>query len=77
TSNSKVATVSNGVVKAVAAGNATITVTTEDGSHTATCELTVTEKPSSGGDNTLLYVGIAAAIILVILAAFLLMRRRS
>jgi len=77
TSNSKVATVSNGVVKAVAAGNATITVTTEDGSHTATCELTVTEKSPSGGDNTLLYVGIAAAIILVILAAFLLMRRRS
>ena len=77
TSNSKVATVSNGVVKAVAAGNATITVTTEDGSHTATCEVTVTEKSPSGGDNTLLYVGIAAAIILVILAAFLLMRRRS
>lgn len=36
-----VATVEEGVVTAVAAGNATITVTTEDGSKTATCSVTV------------------------------------
>lgn len=36
----------NGVVKGVATGKATITVTTEDGSKTATCEVTVT---SNGG----------------------------
>lgn len=40
-SNTDVATVSNGVVTAVAAGSATITVTTEDGSKTATCAVTV------------------------------------
>lgn len=41
-SNTSVATVSNGVVTAVAEGNATITVTTEDGGYTATCAVTVT-----------------------------------
>ena len=40
--NTAVATVENGTVTAVSAGNATITVTTEDGNHTATCEVTVT-----------------------------------
>lgn len=40
-SNTSVATVSNGVVTAVAAGSATITVTTTDGSFTATCAVTV------------------------------------
>lgn len=40
-SNTSVATVSNGVVSAKATGNATITVTTTDGSHTATCIVTV------------------------------------
>ena len=39
--NTSVATVSNGVVTAVAAGSATITVTTTDGSKTATCAVTV------------------------------------
>ncbi len=78
TSNSKIVTVSNGVVKAVAEGTATITVTTEDGNYTDTCQVTVTaaDQPS-GGDNTLLYVGIAAAIIIIILVAALLMRNRS
>lgn len=44
TSNSKVATVTPkaGKVTAVSAGTATITVTTEDSSKTATCEVTVT-----------------------------------
>ena len=43
-SNTSVATVDNGKVAAVKAGTATITVTTEDGSKTATCEVTVTAK---------------------------------
>ena len=40
--NTEVATVEDGTVTAVSGGKATITVTTEDGSHTATCEVTVT-----------------------------------
>ena len=45
-SNEAVATVdTNGTVSAVAAGTATITVTTEDGSKTASCEVTVVEAP--------------------------------
>ena len=58
-SNTKVATVSNGVVKAVKAGNARITCTAQDGSGiSASCSVTVTAKPkptkpsasTSGGD---------------------------
>lgn len=42
TSDAEVAIVSaDGLVKAIAAGNATITATTEDGNLTATCDLTV------------------------------------
>ena len=41
-SNTSVATVSNGTITPVATGNTTITVTTTDGSHTATCTVTVT-----------------------------------
>lgn len=40
-SNTSVATVSNGLVTAVSAGTATITVTTTDGGYTATCLVTV------------------------------------
>ena len=40
--NKTVATVENGTVTAVSGGNATITVTTEDGNHTASCEVFVT-----------------------------------
>ena len=40
-SNTDVATVSNGTITAVAVGTATITVTTTDGSKTATCAVTV------------------------------------
>ncbi|MCL2214691.1 MAG: Ig domain-containing protein, partial [Treponema sp.] len=40
-SNNSVATVDDGTVTAVAAGTATITVTTEDGSKTASCAVTV------------------------------------
>lgn len=58
-SNTKVATVSNGVVKAVKAGSAKITCTAQDGSGiSASCSVTVTAKPKptkpsasiSGGD---------------------------
>ena len=42
TSNANVATVTNGIVTFVGAGNATITVTTQDGAKTATCNVTVT-----------------------------------
>jgi formylglycine-generating enzyme required for sulfatase activity len=41
--NESVATVSGGVVNAVSAGTAVITVTTEDGGYTATCTVTVTD----------------------------------
>lgn len=40
-SDTSVVTVENGVVTAVGKGTATITVTTEDGGYTATCEVTV------------------------------------
>ncbi len=40
-SNPSIATVENGVVTAIESGTATITVTTEDGGHTATCSVTV------------------------------------
>lgn len=58
-SNTKVATVSNGVVKAIKAGSAKITCTAQDGSGiSASCSVTVTAKPkptkpsgsTSGGD---------------------------
>jgi uncharacterized protein YjdB len=47
TSNSSIATVSSsGLVTGVAAGSATITVTTQDGGYTATCSITVNDAPS-------------------------------
>ena len=45
-SDETVATVANGKVTAIKAGTATITVTTEDGGKTATCEVTVVAKPT-------------------------------
>ena len=45
-SNTTVATVSNGVVSGLTPGTATITVTTVDGGYTATCLVTVTAEPS-------------------------------
>lgn len=45
TSNPDVVSVQNGVVTANSAGTATITVTTEDGNKTATCQVTVEERP--------------------------------
>ncbi|NGM84718.1 hypothetical protein G5B47_20150 [Paenibacillus sp. 7124] len=49
TSDSTVATVAKGVVTAVGAGTATITVTTEDGSFKDTCQVTVNAAATSGG----------------------------
>ena len=47
-SNAGVAAVSsNGAVTGMAAGKATITATTADGNHSATCEVTVTVAPSN------------------------------
>lgn len=47
-SDANAATVSNGLITAVAVGSATITVTTTDGGFTATCNITVTESSSTG-----------------------------
>lgn len=47
-SDTSVATVANGVVQAVSAGTATVTVTTEDGGYTATCQVTVNAPVASG-----------------------------
>lgn len=49
--NANVATVQNGTVTAVGAGETTITVQTQDGNYTATCKVTVTQR-SSGSSNT-------------------------
>ncbi len=43
-SNDTIVSVQNGVIKALAEGEATITVTTEDGKHRATCTVTVKRK---------------------------------
>ena len=50
TSNSFIATVSDtGLVTAVSVGTVTITVTTEDGGKTASCNIVIIKKGSSGG----------------------------
>ncbi len=58
TSNSSVATVNDGAVSAIGAGNATITATTQDGGYTATCAVTVTS-PSAAPYPTGSYKGTA------------------
>ena len=52
TSNSSIASVSNGVVTAVGAGDATITVTTADGNQTATCAVSVSAAQGGGGSGS-------------------------
>ena len=50
-SNKNVATVSEtGIIKAIAEGKTTITVITEDGNKTASCEVTVTKKTNTADD---------------------------
>ena len=51
--NADVATVEGGKVTAVGAGEANITVTTEDGSHTGTCKVTVKARDISAAKVTL------------------------
>lgn len=48
-SDPEVVSVTNGTIKGLAAGSATITVTTEDGGYTATCAVTVTAKTDDDG----------------------------
>lgn len=50
-SNDKVAKVENGKVTAVSEGTATITATTEEGKHIATCKVTVTKQNTNSGTN--------------------------
>ena len=57
TSDATVATVVNGKVTALKAGTATITVTTEDGSKTATCKVTVKATISTEADTGSLNYG--------------------
>ena len=57
-SNTSIATVSDGVVTAKAVGNTTITVRTEDGNKTATCTVTVIN--SGSGEETTSTVSIAS-----------------
>lgn len=47
-SDTNVATVTNGVVKGISAGTAIITATTKDGNFTDTCEATVTQNAVTG-----------------------------
>ena len=49
-SNQQIATVTNGKVKGIAVGNATITVTTKDGAKTATCAVKVVAGGVPGTD---------------------------
>lgn len=44
TSNGAIATVSSGIVRGISAGKVTISVRTEDGNFTDTCEVTITEQ---------------------------------
>ncbi len=78
-SNSQVATVSNGVVTAVSEGSATITATTSSGGYAATCTVTVNEPAPSpvSGDNTMLYLGIVIAIIIALLLVIVLMKKKN
>ena len=50
--NETVATVTDGVVSGLSAGSATITVTTEDGNYSATCDVTVTAASTGGEGST-------------------------
>ena len=57
-SNPEVATIaSDGTVTGVIKGETTITVTTEDGNFTATCKVTVTEKPITWATGNLISDG--------------------
>ena len=56
TSNSSVVKVNNGELTAVKVGTATVTATTVDGGFTASCNVTVNEKPLGDAWTVLMYV---------------------
>ncbi|MDO5116146.1 MAG: Ig-like domain-containing protein [Synergistaceae bacterium] len=80
--NSAVAAVdANGLVTAIAAGTATITVTTEEGAFTASCAVTVNGTPTptptpSGGSSGGCAAGMGAAALLALLPLALIRRRK-
>ena len=55
-SNTNVATVSNGTITGVSAGSATITATTADGGYTSSCVVTVEEKGTADEWTVLIYM---------------------
>lgn len=62
TSDESVAAVDeNGLVTALAAGKATVTVTTEDGNYTASCEVTVEKQAEDKPDRAVLQSAVKAA----------------
>ncbi len=64
-SNTSIATVLNGVVTAKGVGDAIITVTTADGSHSASCSISVTSLSSKGDVNGDGEIDIADALLVM------------
>ena len=87
TSDSNVASVTNGKIKALKAGSATITVTTVDGSFTATCRVEVkgdapTPGPNNDNNTTGIIIGsVAGGTValggVVALIVFLVIKNKS
>ena len=77
--NEEIATVAGGVVTAVAAGNAIITVTTSDGSFTATCEIVVSSDVINHGGckGSIAITSALIAIISAIGVTFILIKRKK
>lgn len=78
-SDEEVATVTGGVVTAIKAGNAIITVTTSDGSFTATCEITVSSEPISHGGcgGSIAITSSLIAVLSAIGVTFILIKRKK
>ncbi|MFA6675405.1 MAG: Ig-like domain-containing protein, partial [Bacilli bacterium] len=79
-SNEEVATVTGGVVTAIAAGNATITVTTSDGSFTATCSIVVslvTPPAPQGCKGSIAITSSLIAVLSAIGVTFILIKRKK
>ena len=72
-SNTKIATVSNGTVTGIGAGTATITVMTSNG-MTATCNVTVKNTVNS---TIIIVLAIAAVAVLLLVAVIVILRRRK
>ncbi|MFA7032869.1 MAG: Ig-like domain-containing protein, partial [Bacilli bacterium] len=79
-SNEEVATVIDGVVTAIKAGNAIITVTTSDGSFTDTCEVTVSSNDAvnhSGCGGSIAITSGLIAILSAVGVTFILIKRKK